>query len=60
MKNLKHHGLNIENILNTDINKLWRLIYVVNFNQKKVTTIKNITKILKEKYDSKVPEKLED
>ena len=60
MKNLKHHGLNIENILNTDINKLWRLIYVVNFNQKKVTTIKNITKILKEKYDSKVPEKLKD
>ena len=54
-KNLIDYGLTIDKILKIDDEKLYELIKKVNFNRKKVKTIKNITKILKENHNSKVP-----
>jgi len=46
--------------LEIDDEKLYELIKKVNFNRKKVKTIKNITKILKENHNSKVPSTLKE
>ena len=59
-KNLIDYGLTIDSILEIDDEKLYELIKKVNFNRKKVKTIKNITKILKENHNSKVPSTLKE
>jgi len=59
-KNLIDYGLTVDSILEIDDEKLYELIKKVNFNRKKVKTIKNITKILKENHNSKVPSTLKE
>ena len=60
MNSLKKHGCTIENILATDDEILVELISVVNYRNKKVVYIKKVSKIIMEKYNGKVPYKLED
>ena len=55
MRNLKKHGLTLENILKTPDNELAELIRVVNFRNKKVTYIKKCSNIIKDEYGGKVP-----
>lgn len=61
MRLLREHGLTIDNILdNTSDEKLNELIYKVGFHNNKTKYIKESTRILREKYDSKVPNTMED
>ena len=57
---LKSYGLTLENILKTSDEKLSNLIRGVNFRTKKVSYIKKVSKIIQEKYEGKVPYKLDD
>lgn len=60
MMKLRTHGLNIPNILQTSDSKIGDLIYPVGFWKKKITFIKNATRILKEQYDSDIPPTVEE
>ena len=55
MKRLKEHGLTIENIISMPDQKLYEMIKEATYSEKKVKTIKNISRILVEQYDGKVP-----
>jgi len=55
MTRLKQHGLTIDNILATSDQKLGELIIPVGFWKKKVNYIKEVCKVLKEKYNSDIP-----
>ena len=50
--------LTIENILNTTEEKLEKLIFPINFYKRKISYIKNVSKILKEKYENDIPNNL--
>ena len=50
--------LTIENVLNTDDEKLERLIYPINFYKRKIAYIKSVSKILKERHENDIPNNL--
>jgi len=60
MKKLISHGLTVENILNTDDDTLDKLIGKCGFHNKKVKYIKATSAILQEKYNSDIPDNIED
>ncbi|KAJ8978246.1 hypothetical protein NQ317_012602 [Molorchus minor] len=60
MQKLIKHGCTVENILATPDVKLGELIYPVGFWKKKVQYIKKTTEILKNKYDSDIPNTVEE
>ncbi|KAB7493751.1 Endonuclease III-like protein 1 [Armadillidium nasatum] len=53
---LREHGLTVENILNTPVDRLKSLIYPVGFYKKKAEYIVRTCQILKEKYNCDIPE----
>jgi len=55
VQRLKQHGLNAQNIYNTDEGKILDIIGGVNFNKTKAKNIKNVTTLIVEKYDGIVP-----
>ncbi|XP_048465495.1 endonuclease III-like protein 1 isoform X2 [Rhincodon typus] len=55
MKQLREHGLTVENILKMDDKTLGELIYPVGFWRNKVKYIKQTTAILKEQYNGDIP-----
>ncbi|XP_051877793.1 endonuclease III-like protein 1 [Pristis pectinata] len=55
MKQLRDHGLTVENILKMDDKTLGELIYPVGFWRNKVRYIKQTTAILKEQYGGDIP-----
>ncbi|XP_059835030.1 endonuclease III-like protein 1 isoform X1 [Hypanus sabinus] len=55
MKQLREHGLTVENILKTDDKTLGELIHPVGFWRNKVKYIKQTTAILKEQYGGDIP-----
>ncbi|XP_062913577.1 endonuclease III-like protein 1 [Mobula hypostoma] len=55
MKQLREHGLTVENILRTDDKTLGELIHPVGFWRNKVRYIKQTTAILKEQYGGDIP-----
>ncbi|XP_072125663.1 endonuclease III-like protein 1 isoform X2 [Mobula birostris] len=55
MKQLREHGLTVENILRTDDKTLGQLIHPVGFWRNKVRYIKQTTAILKEQYGGDIP-----
>lgn len=59
MKNLQEHGLTVDNILKTDQSIIENLIKKVNFYKRKSSYIKRVTQILKEQYDSDIPNTFE-
>jgi len=60
MHKLIAHGLTIDNIINTDDETLDGLIGKCGFHKKKVQYIKRTSAILKEKFNSDVPDNMED
>ncbi|CRH00985.1 endonuclease III homologue, putative [Plasmodium relictum] len=60
MNKLKSHGLTVENILNTSEEKLKKLIYGIGFYNVKAKQIINICHILKNKYNSDIPDNYEE
>ncbi len=57
VQRLKQHGLNAQNIYNTDESKILEIIGGVNFNKTKAKNIKNAATLIVEKYDGVVPNK---
>ncbi|XP_044760524.1 endonuclease III-like protein 1 [Coccinella septempunctata] len=55
MEKLRQHGCTIENILQTSDENLGKLIYPVGFWKSKVKYIKKTTLMLKEQYNSDIP-----
>ncbi|XP_043567130.1 endonuclease III-like protein 1 isoform X1 [Chiloscyllium plagiosum] len=55
MKQLRDHGLTVDNILKMDDKTLGELIYPVGFWRSKVKYIKQTTAILKEQYNGDIP-----
>ncbi|XP_050544232.1 endonuclease III-like protein 1 isoform X2 [Daktulosphaira vitifoliae] len=55
MQRLKQHGLTIDNILKTSDEQLGKLIYPVGFWKRKVDYIKRTTQLLKDRYNSDIP-----
>ncbi|SBS85421.1 endonuclease III homologue, putative [Plasmodium ovale] len=55
MDKLKKHGLTVENILHTSEEELRKMIYGVGFYNVKAKQILQICRILKEKYNSDIP-----
>ncbi|XP_032872673.1 endonuclease III-like protein 1 [Amblyraja radiata] len=55
MKQLREHGLTVENILKMDDKTLGQLIHPVGFWRSKVRYIKQTTAILKERYGGDIP-----
>ncbi|XP_067912640.1 endonuclease III-like protein 1 [Heterodontus francisci] len=55
MKQLREHGLTVENILKMEDKTLGKLIYPVGFWRSKVKYIKQTTAILKEQYSGDIP-----
>ncbi|XP_023319765.1 endonuclease III-like protein 1 isoform X2 [Eurytemora carolleeae] len=60
MTKLRAHGLTVQNILDTSDEKLGELIYPVGFWKRKVAYIKETSKVLLEKYNSDIPDTVED
>jgi len=60
MKNLKEKGLTLENMYKMSEEEIYKLIKCVNFNNNKAKYLKNLATTLVEKYDSKIPEKVEE
>ena len=60
MNELLEHGLTVENILETDGGKILEMTAILMYSKKKVQYIKQVTEILKNDYDSRVPAALED
>jgi len=60
MTRLKDHGLTVENLLQTNDDKLGKLIYPVGFWKNKVKFLKKTALILKEKYDCDIPNTVKD
>jgi len=56
MMRLREHGLTVENILNTDEEKLGQLIYPVGFWRNKAKYLLRTCTVLKEKYNSDIPD----
>ena len=59
MTKLKLHGLTVDNLLQTDDRTLGELIYPVGFWKKKVQFLKKVAAILKEQYNSDIPDSAE-
>jgi len=57
---LKEHGFTIDNLLNTSDEKLGQLIYPVGFWKTKVKFIKEACQVMKDQYDSDIPNTVED
>ena len=55
MLRLREHGLTVENILDTDVEKLGQLIYPVGFWRNKAKYLLKTCSVLKEKYNSDIP-----
>ena len=55
MLRLREHGLTVENILDTEEEKLGQLIYPVGFWRNKAKYLLKTCSVLKEKYDSDIP-----
>ncbi|XP_067859567.1 endonuclease III-like protein 1 [Heptranchias perlo] len=60
MKQLRDHGLTVENILKMEDKTLGELIYPVGFWRSKVKYIKQTTAILREQYDDDIPSSVSD
>lgn len=60
MTRLREHGLTVQNILDTPDSRLGELIYPVGFWKRKVAYIKETCQILQEKYNSDIPDTIED
>eukprot|EP00635_Sarcinochrysidales_sp_CCMP3193_P001575 CAMPEP_0118902714 /NCGR_PEP_ID=MMETSP1166-20130328/7880_1 /TAXON_ID=1104430 /ORGANISM="Chrysoreinhardia sp, Strain CCMP3193" /LENGTH=302 /DNA_ID=CAMNT_0006841927 /DNA_START=50 /DNA_END=958 /DNA_ORIENTATION=- len=60
MRKLRDHGLSLESILATEDAELNGLIREVGFHNRKTTYLKETSRILKEKHDSKVPRTMEE
>lgn len=59
MNRLREHGLTVENILNTSEETFGKLIYPVGFWKTKAKNIKKATQILKDDYNSDIPNSVE-
>ncbi|XP_050436853.1 endonuclease III-like protein 1 [Adelges cooleyi] len=60
MQRLKQHGLTVDKILETSDENLGKLIYPVGFWKRKVEYIKRTTRILKDNYNSDIPNSVKD
>lgn len=60
MKNLREYGLTIDNVLKTDETILDKLICKVGFHKKKAKYIKQVSQILKDKYDKDIPRTIDE
>ncbi|KAF1742679.1 hypothetical protein MXB_821 [Myxobolus squamalis] len=60
MTKLKHYGLSIESMINIDQPKLEKLLYPVGFYKKKCAFIKKVAEILRDSYDSDIPNNVEE
>ncbi|XP_059051534.1 endonuclease III-like protein 1 [Achroia grisella] len=59
MLRLREKGLTVDNILNMSEEELGRLIYPVSFWKTKIKYIKKTTQILKDQYNSDIPDSVE-
>jgi endonuclease-3 len=60
VQRLKEKGLSVDSILEIDLEELSNIIKPVGFYNKKAKTVKEISKILKDKYNSKIPKSYTD
>ncbi|KAF0990203.1 hypothetical protein HZS_4551 [Henneguya salminicola] len=60
MGRLKQYGLNIESVINMEKETIQKLIYPVGFYKKKSIFIKNVAQILKNKYNSDIPNNVDE
>ena len=57
---MREYGFTVDNLLKTSDKKLGELIYPVGFWKTKVKFIKEACQVLKDQYDSDIPDTVED
>lgn len=60
MSQLREHGLTIDSILNTPDEKLNELINCVGFHNRKTEFIKEVSRVLRDKYNDDIPKTAEE